>query len=258
MASSLLARLIARPLLRRILRPVLAFVVIVVAGIGGFMWLGDVGLVEATFWLLDPTSIAIHFEGDSLREDATKVFSVFVAAGLVLSTVWAGETVLEAALGGKLQDEIKRARQEREIMEMEEHIVVCGYGMFGRTVAARLDEAGRDIVVAEIDEGNADRARKDGFLAVTGDARREQILQEAEVEEAAALVAAVDDSNVNIQTIIAASQLAPQLDSVVRVGDEMYESLARRAGADHVVIPEVTTGESIAARLREEQVTVER
>jgi voltage-gated potassium channel len=32
---------------------------------------------------------------------------------------------------------------------------------------------------------------------------------------------------------------------VVRVGDEMYESLARRAGADEVVIPEVLTGESI-------------
>jgi len=36
---------------------------------------------------------------------------------------------------------------------------------------------------------------------------------------------------------------------IVRVGDEMYESLARRAGADEVVIPEVASGERLTEEL---------
>jgi len=36
---------------------------------------------------------------------------------------------------------------------------------------------------------------------------------------------------------------------VVRVGDETYESLARRAGADQVVVSEVASGERVTDEL---------
>jgi voltage-gated potassium channel len=44
---------------------------------------------------------------------------------------------------------------------------------------------------------------------------------------------------------IVVNQISPECRLVVRVGDEMYESLARRAGADEVVIPEVVSGERV-------------
>lgn len=246
MPGNLVAHLASRPLLRRLLRPALAFLAVAAAGVAGFVVLTGVGVVEAVFWLLDPTSIALHFETASGPAKLTKLYAVAVTAGMVLTTLWAGETLFSAAVSGEIRAEVRQVREERRIMEMEKHVVVCGYGMFGRTVAASLAEAGQDVVVVEIQEEQADRARQDGFLAVTGDARREKILQRAEVDEARALVAAVDDSNVNIQSAIAASQLAPHLEMVVRVGDEMYESLAQRAGADTVVIPEVSSGQTIA------------
>ena len=131
-------------------------------------------------------------------------------------------------------------------MDTEDHVIVCGYGMFGRTVARRLAEADREVVVVESDEDESERAQRDGHLVVTGDARREAVLREAGIERARTTVAAVDDSNVNIQVAIAAGQLAPAVHPFVRVGDEMYESLARRAGADDVIIPEVMSGRTIA------------
>jgi len=62
------------------------------------------------------------------------------------------------------------------------------------------------------------------------------------------LVAAVDDSNVNIQIALLATQLAPTLTVVVRVGDESYESVARHAGADDVMIPEMARDERVSER----------
>lgn len=234
-----------RPILGRALRPLATFASVVVVGVVGFAVLGDVGFVEATFWLVDLTSVELHFRTHEGPERATKAFAVLVRVGLVVATLWTAETVLTAAFGGQIQEELKRVQDRRAIDEVEDHVIVCGYGMFGRTVAQRLRDAGRDVVVIERDETEFAAVERDDFLGEQGDARDEQRLARAGVEEASALVAAIDDSNANIQIGIVASQLAPDLRVVVRVGDEMYESLARRAGADEVVIPEVASGQQV-------------
>lgn len=217
-----------------------------VAGVAGFVVLADVSVLEATFWLVDLTSVELHFRAHEGPERATKTFAVLVRVGLVLSSLWFGETVLSAAFRGQIREEVRRMQTDAAIDDLEEHVVVCGYGMFGRTVAGAMQARGRTVVAVETDETIAAQAREDGHLAVVGDGRREETLRAAGIERATTLVAAIDDSNANVQIAVVASQLAPDLRVVVRVGDEMYETLARRAGADEVVIPEVVSGESLA------------
>jgi voltage-gated potassium channel len=137
---------------------------------------------------------------------------------------------------------------KRAIDDCAGHVVICGHGMFGRTVAQRLRERDRTVVVVERDPDERERMAEDA-LVVDGDARRETVLEAAGVDRADAVVAAIDDSNANIQIGVATSQLAPEAHLVVRVGDEMYESTARRVGADRVVIPEVVSGTDLGADL---------
>jgi voltage-gated potassium channel len=238
------ASLPTRPILRRVLRPILAFCAVAVTGMSGFVLLADVSVIDAAFWLVDPTSVELHFQSHGGPEQATKALSIAVSAGLVLTGIWIGETAVTAAFGGQVTEELKRMHTKREIEELSGHIVICGYGMFGRTVAAQLRETGHEVVIVEFDQTEFESI-EDDELAIKGDARNEQILMDANVANADAVVAAIDDSNVNIQIAITASQLAPDLRVVVRVGDEMYESVARRAGADEVVIPEVLSGETV-------------
>jgi Trk K+ transport system NAD-binding subunit len=149
-----------------------------------------------------------------------------------------------------MTEELKRMQNDRAIADLDDHVIICGYGMFGRTVVDSLRSADRDVVVVETDETQYERAlATEGVLAVNADARREETLVDAGVRRADTVVAAIDDSNVNIQLSIAASQLAPEVTLVVRVGEEMYESLARRAGADEVVIPEVVSGRQVIESL---------
>jgi len=226
---------------RQAWRPVLAFATTVTVGILGYVLLANIGVVEAVFWLVDPTSIELHFQTHAGPERLTKGFAVLVVTALLLSGLWIGETVLETAFDGQLSAALSLMQQQERIEKLENHVVVCGYGMFGQTVADRLRAAGRAVVVVERDESVFERAADTG-LAVRGDAREETVLADAGIERASALVAAIDDSNANVQISIVASQLAPDLRLVVRVGDEMYESLAKRAGADEVIIPEVVSG----------------
>ncbi|WP_136600586.1 potassium channel family protein [Salinigranum halophilum] len=239
-----------RPLVRRATRPLTAFAGVVVAGVVGFTVLGGVGVVDALFWLVDPTSIELHFREHAGPERLVKAYAVLVVSGLVLAGLWTGETVLAAAFGGQMTEELKRMQNDRAIADLDDHVIICGYGMFGRTIVDSLRSADRDVVVVEMDETQYERAlATEGVLAVNADARREETLVDAGVRRADTVVAAIDDSNVNIQLSIAASQLAPEVTLVVRVGEEMYESLARRAGADEVVIPEVVSGRQVIESL---------
>jgi len=238
----------ARPILRRAVRPISALLAVTVLSVVGYVALAGIGVVEAVFWLMDPTSVELHFQTHEGPEQVTKTFAVLTRVGLILSSLWIGETVLSAAFGGQITEELKRMQTERTIDDMSDHVVICGYGIFGRTVAAKLREAGHDVVAIELDPAEFDRV-PDEMLAVQGDARRADVLERVNITEARAIIAAIDDSNANIQIAITASQLAPELEVVVRVGDEQYESLARRAGADDVVIPEVLTGETVSGWL---------
>ncbi|MFB6085046.1 MAG: TrkA family potassium uptake protein [Halorientalis sp.] len=224
--------------------PIGLFVATVVVGIAGFVVLADVSPVDAAFWLLDPTSIELHFQHHSGPEQATKGFALVVFSGLIASGLWIGESVLDTVFGGRFREELRRVQTEQTIERLSGHVVICGYGMFGRTVAQRLEQRGEDVVVVESESAVVDAA-SDDLLVIEGDARREDVLERAGVSRARAVVAAIDDSNVTIQIAIVTSQLAPDAALVVRVGDETYESVARRAGADTVVIPEVVSGTDV-------------
>lgn len=229
-----------RPVLRRVAVPLAVFAAVVVGGVAGFVWLARVSVVEATFWLFDPASLTIHGV-----DERVKAFAVVVFTSLVLAGLWIGETVVSATFGGQIREEIERVQTERKLEELDGHVVICGYGIFGRTVARNLRDRGVPVVAIERDDTALQQVDDDGVLGIEADTRREEALLDAGIERADAVVAAIDESNVNIQIAINASQLAPDVRVVVRVGDAMYESLARRAGADEVVIPEVMSGEQV-------------
>ena len=229
-----------RPLLRAMVLPLLAFSTIVLFGIWGYVYLAGIGVIEAAFWLVDPTSLELHGASDTV-----KAFSILVMIGLVITGVWIVESVLSATFGGQIQEELKQMKIDKEINEVTDHVVVCGYGMFGRTIAEKVANTGRDVVILENDEWESKQALDNGHLAIHGDARREADLLAAGINRAQAVVTAVDDSNTNIQTAILVSELAKDVRLVVRVGEEMYSQLAIRAGADEVIIPEVISATDV-------------
>lgn len=231
------------------IRPVVAFAAIVAAGVIGFSTVDGVGIVGALFWLLDPTSIELHFQHHDGPVTLIKAYAIVVISGLIVAGLWIGETLFSAAFGGQIQEEFKHMQIERDIKELEDHVIICGYGTFGKTIATRLRDADRKVVVVEQQDVQYRRAIDDSGLAVNGDACREETLIDAGIKRADTVIGAIDDSNANIQIAIAASQLAPTVTIVVRAGDQRDEALARRAGADEVVIPEIVSGEQVFTNL---------
>lgn len=231
-----------RPLLRQVARPTGVFIAILVTAVAGFRTLDGVGVVDGLFWLIDPGGIPQYFRENDGPESTVKLYAVFVFFGLIATGLWLVETVISAIFGGRIHEEFRDMKNKQRIEDYQDHVVVCGYGTFGRTIVGQLREKDRDVVIVERHDDHYRRILDEGLVAVNGDARREGVLRAAGVERAETVVGAIDDAKTNLQIAVVADRLASDPDLVVRAGNEMDRSLARQVGISNVIIPEILSG----------------
>jgi Trk K+ transport system NAD-binding subunit len=101
------------------------------------------------------------------------------------------------------------------------HVVVCGIGHVGYRTAEQLIEGHVECVGIEVAESAfcKDLTAR-GVPIVVGDTRQPETLLAAGVRRARAIVVATDNDIVNIETALAARELAPGIRTVVRLFDQ--------------------------------------
>src|SRR5215217_5653370 len=111
--------------------------------------IGALGYVVFLGWSVGDaiymTVITLTTEGyKEVREldDGGRLWTMLVAVsgvGIIFGTVgFVAETFVAEALSGRRQ----RQRMERTVDALREHIIVCGFGRVGATVARELEHAG--------------------------------------------------------------------------------------------------------------------
>jgi voltage-gated potassium channel len=114
----------------------------------------------------------------------------------------------------------------------------------GRQVARDLRAAGMRYVVIDQEQRRSDAAVGVRFL--TGRSSDEEMLREAGIERARALLACVDDDAENIFICLTARELCPGIAIVARASSDDAEKRLRRAGADRVISPYRSSGHEMA------------
>jgi voltage-gated potassium channel len=175
-----------------------------------------------------------------------RAWTVLVAVagvGIIFGSVGiVAEAVLSEAVNGR--GEAKRMTQT--IGALTGHVILCGYGRVGSTVARELDHVGEPFVVVDINPASLDAARADGHLVVAGDATIDAVLHEAGIERARGLVTTIDSDANNVYVTLSARSLNPNLFVVARANQEGSEAKLVQAGADRVVSPYTRAGRQIA------------
>ncbi len=128
---------------------------------------------------------------------------------------------------------------------LQDHIILCGYGRVGSYVAKALRTSDIPFVLIELDLNLAEEAQKQGIDVVFGDASRTEILTEAGVGTAKAIVVALPDQE-NIDSAVAlAKQLNPDIHIVARIG----ATYIHNGDIDHAIEPEFEAAVSIITAL---------
>lgn len=181
--------------------------------------------------------------------EAGRVFTMVLILLGVGTLGWGLRNAAEVVLGQQLWMSVRQRRMEKTLNTLENHYIVCGYGRMGRQIVRDLRARNEPFVVVDMSATIAEELLEEGIAHVTGDATRDEVLQEAGIERACGLVAALDTDADNVLAVLTARGLNSTVTIVARTATEEAESKLRRAGADRVVSPYVIGGHRLALGL---------
>ncbi len=112
--------------------------------------------------------------------------------------------------------------------------VVVGFGPVGETVSRLLSNAGIPPTVVELNIDTVRRLRQRGVRAIYGDASQPDVLREAGVANAVALILSAPGTEDSTQIIRVARELNPAIQVLVRSAFVSQARELNKAGADQV------------------------
>ena len=127
---------------------------------------------------------------------------------------------------------------ERIGSALTQHVVICGYGRVGRTLARVLSNRKFKYFVIDYDPYVVDHLRRQNIPCAYGDAAHRKVLAQANLPKARVLAVTVPDPITAELITRNALNINPQLDVIVRVHQQEGMELARAAGATEIVQPE--------------------
>lgn len=232
-------------------RIVIAFAVlasIVVLGTAGYMAIEGWPLLDALYMTVITVATVGYREVHTLSTAGTLFTMLLIATG-VGAALYVFARLAELVVDGELRDSLRRRAMERRIGRFSGHIVVCGYGRFGRVVADELLRAGETVVVIDHAPEVEGQLRDAGLPFVVGTAASDEVLERAGVASARAIVAATSSDSDNVFITLAARELSPRIQIYARAETDAATRRLERAGACSVTSPFRIGGQRVAASI---------
>lgn len=129
------------------------------------------------------------------------------------------------------------------------HVIIAGFGVTGRSLAAALKAVGIRYMILEMNAEVVQRARKDGEEAFYGDATAEETLAHMRAERAAAFVLTINDPSAVSRTLDSVRRVAPDVPVIVRSRFLAERQALVDLGATEVVTVELEAAVEIMARV---------
>jgi voltage-gated potassium channel len=227
---------------RRVRLGVGALALVVVAGTVGYVLFGF-PLLDALYQTVT-TVTTVGFREVRSFDARLKAFTIALILVGVGTALYTFGVLLEALVEGQLRDMFGRRRMDREIAKMSGHVIVCGWGRVGQSIASFVQASGHDVVVVDRDP---ERYEQVPYPRVLGDVTDDATLLAAGIERARVLVGALNTDADNLYMTLSGRALRPDLFIIARARTDSSEAKLLRAGADRIVNPQRIGGQRMAA-----------
>jgi voltage-gated potassium channel len=216
--------------------------IVVVAGTAGYIALGFSALDALYQTVMTVTTVGFR-EVHELDARGTWLTIAIMVLG-VGTALYTFGTVVEALVEGRLSASVRERRMKRDIGKMRDHVIVCGWGRVGKTVAEHARGMGDDVVVIDMDEERLSDAE---CPHIVGDATADDTLLAAGIARARAMVCALAEDADNLFVTLTARGLNGDLFIVSRARVGSSEAKLLQAGANRVVNPQRIGGARMAS-----------
>ena len=215
----------------------------IVAGTIGYMLIEHYSFVDAIYMVIITISTVGYTEVQELSFNGKIFSSIFIVANIgifaYLLSVFS-YYIIQGEFYKKLHHRMIASR----LKKLNDHVILCGYGKYGKEISSHFEKHDIPFVVIEVDEKKIETIQKgdNKFLYIQNDATHDEALQAANIGNARALISALGDDTDNLFIVLTARQMNPKLNIISRAKNPRSEQKLLLAGANRVVMPEQIGG----------------
>lgn len=233
--------------LARVWRGALFFAAVIVVAICGYRLYGRTWL-DATYMVVITVATIGYGERSDLGP-SEQIFTILVVLfGLTASAYTLGGFV-QLLTQGEIEKALGNRRMARELKNLKQHVIVCGFGRMGRILCAELHRSRVPFVVVDRDPAYVADADAAGFLGYTGDATEEETLCAVGVERAKHLATVLPSDADNVFITLTSRNLNATLQIIARGELPSTQKKLLQAGANRVILPAAIGGMRAASMI---------
>ena len=223
----------------------LVFVTLV--GMSGYMYLEGFRVLDAFYMTIITISTAGFQEVHPLSDNG-KIFTAFLIITSFGTFAYALTAISKYVVDGEFNNYLKNYRVTSEIEKLQGHVIICGYGRNGKQAAHILKRHNqRFVVIEQKKDVIAAMNQKHASLVLEGDSTRDEILENAGIKRASALITTLPIDADNLFIVLSAKALNPNLTIISRASDDNTDKKLKIAGATNVIMPDKIGGAHMAS-----------
>lgn len=208
--------------------------------LAGWAWVDAIYMVTITIFGVG------YGEVRPIEDPWLKLFTMSVILAGCSSLVYVIGGIVQMLTEGEIDRMLGTRNRTREIRQLSDHTIICGYGRVGQMLALELAHQGEALVILDRDMARVEKAIDDGFLAMQGDAVDDDALSHAGLFRAKALATVLPDDAANVFITLTARDLSESIRIIARAENPCTERKLVRGGATSVVMPAAISAIRIA------------
>jgi voltage-gated potassium channel len=176
------------------------------------------------------------------------LFNILLIISSFATFAYALAKLTQYVVDGEINKFFKNRKIMSAINELNDHVIVCGYGRNGKQAAKILENHKVKFVVIENDDERIEHelSKKNKMLYLKGDATDDEVLLNAGINNAKALITALPDDADNVYIVLSARSLNSSIQIISRASNPGSETKLRKAGANNVISPDKIGGTHMA------------
>ncbi|WP_340114490.1 potassium channel family protein [Maribellus mangrovi] len=220
---------------------------ILTVGTVGYYYIENLTILQSLYMTVITVSTVGFRHVDHDPSELGMAFTIVLIIFSLGSLAYVGSNMARFIFDGELANYIKTYRVDKKIAQLKDHVIIVGYGRNGEQAAMELEENGVEFVILDKRDNVISRVRENpNLLYIRGDATHEEVLDQAGVYRARALIATTPNDADNVFVVLTARSMNPGLTVISRASELESQMKLKRAGATNVIMPERIGGQRMA------------
>src|SRR5580698_1973409 len=208
--------------------------VLTLVGSAGYMLIEHMSFLDALYMTVI-TITTVGYEEVKPLDTAGRIFTVSIIFVGVGAAYYVFAAITEVVVSGQFREFVGKNTMNRKIQHLEGHVILVGYGRFGRVVADQLKDDRHTLVVIEVNPELEPELARSGLFYIIGSALDETVLEAAGILHASEIVVATASDPDNVFISLSARGRNPAIRIHARAETEAGLRHLELAGADRVI-----------------------